>query len=103
MQLVNATTRLLPVVRFAEAAKPGRPCLGLSGTSASSTTLYPLFPKSVIWSRLSMMTSGYFSKTVIIGGQIRSTESAISWMQMNGRNPLKMSVSEMCGGATDFR
>jgi len=39
----------------------------------------------------------------MIGGQISSTLSARIWMQMNGRNPLKMSVNEMCGGATDLR
>ncbi|KAG1647825.1 hypothetical protein GQR58_030310 [Nymphon striatum] len=32
-----------------------------------------------------------------------STPVARIWMPMNGRNPLKMSVRLMWGGATDFR
>jgi len=39
----------------------------------------------------------------MIGGQINSTESAINCKMMNGKKPLKMSINEMCGGATDFR
>ena len=44
-----------------------------------------------------------YNSTVTMLGQISKTDSARSWMPMNGRKPRKMSVSEMCGGATDFR
>lgn len=47
--------------------------------------------------------TGSYNSTVTMFGQISRTLSARSWMQMNGRKPLKISVSEMCGGATDFR
>ena len=44
-----------------------------------------------------------YKKTVTIPGQISSKDNASNWMPMNGRNPLKMSVSVISGGATDFR
>lgn len=46
---------------------------------------------------------GYSRNNVTMGGQSRSIDSASNWIAMNGRNPRKMSVSEICGGATDLR
>ena len=39
----------------------------------------------------------------MIPGQINSTAKANNCKQMNGKNPRKMSVSDMLSGATDFR
>ena len=45
----------------------------------------------------------YRSMNRAISGNTSTRPSTRSWMQMNGKKLLKMSVSEMCGGATDFR
>jgi ethanolamine utilization microcompartment shell protein EutS len=44
-----------------------------------------------------------YKNTVIIFGQINSVESASNCSAIKGRKPLKMSVSEISGGATDLR
>ena len=43
------------------------------------------------------------SNIVTMDGHTRSTVMAINCTQINGRNPRKISVKEICGGATDFR
>lgn len=47
--------------------------------------------------------AGSYNKISMIGGQISRMDSASSWMPIKGRKPLKISVNEICGGATDFR
>ena len=39
----------------------------------------------------------------MIEGHIKRTVKAKIWMPINGRKPLKISVSAICAGATDFK
>ncbi len=44
-----------------------------------------------------------YKKIVVMDGTNKMSPSTQSCRPMKGRNPRKMSGSEMCGGATDFR
>lgn len=94
--------RLEPVCEPDEIASPSsgspemaldRTCCRLSGGSGSLRYQAPQ----------SCLTIFDHRKTLTSPGHAIRIESARIWIAMKGRNPLKIAVREISGGATDFR